>query len=62
MSTLFDIGGVAGDILAGYVSDRFQQLVNGGFVYASIALYCYREYGGLSMTANVLLMTSLARW
>jgi OPA family glycerol-3-phosphate transporter-like MFS transporter 1/2 len=60
LSTLFDIGGVAGGILAGYVSDRFnaRSLTSAGFVYASIpALYCYREYGGSSMTANVLLMT-----
>ena len=59
LSTLFDIGGVAGGILAGYVSDRFsaRSLTSAGFVYASIpALYCYREYGGSSMTANVLLM------
>jgi OPA family glycerol-3-phosphate transporter-like MFS transporter 1/2 len=60
LSTLFDIGGVAGGILAGYVSDRFnaRSLTSAGFVYLSIpVLYCYREYGGSSMTANVVLMT-----
>tara|TARA_B110000977_G_scaffold162705_1_gene208313 strand:- start:2197 stop:3702 length:1506 start_codon:yes stop_codon:yes gene_type:complete len=59
LSTLFDIGGVAGGILAGYVSDRFnaRSLTSAGFVYLSIpVLYCYREYGSSSMTANVLLM------
>jgi OPA family glycerol-3-phosphate transporter-like MFS transporter 1/2 len=59
LSTLFDIGGVAGGIIAGYVSDRFnaRSLTSAGFVYLSIpVLYMYREYGSMNMTANVLLM------
>ena len=59
LSTLFDIGGVAGGILAGYVSDRFnaRSLTSAGFVYLSIpVLYMYREYGSSSMGANVFLM------
>jgi OPA family glycerol-3-phosphate transporter-like MFS transporter 1/2 len=59
LSTLFDIGGVAGGILAGYISDKFnaRSMTSAGFVYLSIpVLYCYREYGSSSMTANVLLM------
>ena len=59
LSTLFDIGGVAGGIIAGYVSDRFnaRSLTSAGFVYLSIpVLYMYREYGSVNMTANVLLM------
>jgi|TARA_B110000977_G_scaffold67286_1_gene91377 hypothetical protein len=32
-------------------------MTSAGFVYLSIpVLYCYREYGSSSMTANVLLM------
>mmetsp|Transcript_41120 Transcript_41120/g.101430 ORF Transcript_41120/g.101430 Transcript_41120/m.101430 type:complete len:489 (+) Transcript_41120:164-1630(+) len=59
LSTLFDIGGVAGGILAGYVSDRFnaRSLTSAGFVYLSIpVLWMYREYGSSSMTANIALM------
>jgi OPA family glycerol-3-phosphate transporter-like MFS transporter 1/2 len=59
LSTLFDIGGVAGGILAGYVSDRFnaRSLTSAGFVYLSIpVLWMYREYGSSSMSANIFLM------
>jgi OPA family glycerol-3-phosphate transporter-like MFS transporter 1/2 len=59
LSTLFDIGGVAGGILAGYISDRYnaRSLTSAGFVYLSIpVLYCYREYGNSSMLANASLM------
>mmetsp|Transcript_19015 Transcript_19015/g.47136 ORF Transcript_19015/g.47136 Transcript_19015/m.47136 type:complete len:494 (-) Transcript_19015:598-2079(-) len=59
LSTLFDIGGVAGGILAGYVSDRFnaRSLTSAAFVYLSIpVLWMYREYGSSSMSANVVLM------
>ena len=59
LSTLFDIGGVVGGVLAGYVSDRFnaRSLTSAGFVYLSIpVLYAYREYGSSSMAANVVLM------
>ena len=59
LSTLFDIGGVVGGILAGYVSDRFnaRSLTAAGFVYLSIpVLWMYREYGSVSMSANVFLM------
>jgi OPA family glycerol-3-phosphate transporter-like MFS transporter 1/2 len=56
LSTLFDIGGVVGGILAGYLSDKYnaRSMVSAGFVYASIpVLYLYREYGSLSMNVNV---------
>ena len=44
---------------AGYVSDRFnaRSLTAAGFVYFSIpVLWMYREYGSVSMSANVFLM------
>ena len=56
LSTLFDIGGVIGGILAGYLSDKnnARSMVSAGFVYASIpVLYLYREYGSLSMNVNI---------
>ena len=56
LSTLFDIGGVIGGILAGYLSDKYnaRSMVSAGFVYASIpVLYLYREYGSLSMNVNI---------
>ena len=56
LSTLFDIGGVVGGILAGYLSDKYnaRSMVSAGFVYASIpVLYLYREYGSLSMNVNI---------
>lgn len=56
---LFDIGGVAGGILAGHLSDRFnaRSMVSAGFVFTAIpCLYLYREYGHMSYTANIVLM------
>jgi len=59
LSVLFDIGGVAGGILAGHLSDRFnaRSMVSAGFVYLAIpCLYMYREVGGLSYASNVTLL------
>mmetsp|Transcript_33784 Transcript_33784/g.64632 ORF Transcript_33784/g.64632 Transcript_33784/m.64632 type:complete len:476 (-) Transcript_33784:289-1716(-) len=59
LSVLFDIGGVAGGILAGHLSDRFnaRSMVSAGFVFTAIpCLYLYREYGHMSYTANIVLM------
>ena len=59
LSTLFDIGGVVGGILAGYLSDKYnaRSMVSAGFVYASIpVLYLYREYGSLSIGVNIVFM------
>lgn len=59
LSTLFDIGGVIGGVLAGYISDKYnaRSLTSAGFVYLSIPiLWMYREYGSVNMTSNVILM------
>ena len=53
LSTLFDIGGVAGGILAGYVSDRFnaRSLTSAGsIVWRSIPQLYWRRYGRLGTT------------
>lgn len=59
LSTLFDVGGVVGGILAGHISDRIdaRALTAAGFTYCAIpALYLYRIYGSVSLYWNVSLM------
>lgn len=59
LSTLFDIGGVVGGILAGHISDRLgaRAITAASFMYCAIpALYCYRNYGHISIAMNVALM------
>lgn len=59
LSTIFDIGGVFGGILAGYISDLIdaRAVTSISFLLLSIpALVFYRVYGGLSMFANIGLM------
>ncbi|KAF3632889.1 putative glycerol-3-phosphate transporter 4 [Capsicum annuum] len=59
LSTLFDVGGVVGGILAGYISDRLdaRAITAASFMYCAIpVLYFYRSYGHVSMTVNIILM------
>eukprot|EP00192_Tetraselmis_astigmatica_P004843 CAMPEP_0117667832 /NCGR_PEP_ID=MMETSP0804-20121206/11195_1 /TAXON_ID=1074897 /ORGANISM="Tetraselmis astigmatica, Strain CCMP880" /LENGTH=482 /DNA_ID=CAMNT_0005475621 /DNA_START=282 /DNA_END=1730 /DNA_ORIENTATION=+ len=59
LSVLFDVGGVFGGIMAGFLSDFLgaSAIVASGFVYCTIpVLYMYRTYGHLSMALNVALM------
>ncbi|XP_076898634.1 putative glycerol-3-phosphate transporter 1 [Bidens hawaiensis] len=59
LSTLFDVGGVVGGILAGHISDRLnaRAITAASFMYCAIpALYVYRNYGHASMTINIILM------
>ncbi|CAN1265361.1 Putative glycerol-3-phosphate transporter 1, partial [Linum perenne] len=52
LSTLFDVGGVVGGILAGHISDRLdaRAITAASFMYCAIpALYCYRIYGSTSL-------------
>lgn len=59
LSTLFDVGGVIGGILAGHVSDRFdaRALTAACFMYCAIpAIYFYRIYGSASLYWNIVLM------
>lgn len=59
LSTLFDVGGVVGGILAGHISDRLnaRAITAASFMYCAIpALYFYRNYGHTSMTINIILM------
>ncbi|GLJ46895.1 hypothetical protein SUGI_0989120 [Cryptomeria japonica] len=58
-STLFDLGGVVGGILAGHISDRLdaRAITAASFMYCAIpALYVYRAYGSISMPVNIALM------
>ncbi|OWM79454.1 hypothetical protein CDL15_Pgr022866 [Punica granatum] len=59
LSTLFDIGGVLGGILAGHISDRLnaRAITAATFMYGAIpALFLYRSYGHISLTFNIVLM------
>lgn len=59
LSTLFDVGGIVGGILAGYVSDklRARAITAASFMYCAIpSLLLYRSYGSVSQTANIVLM------
>ncbi|XP_050230211.1 putative glycerol-3-phosphate transporter 4 [Mercurialis annua] len=59
LSTLFDVGGIVGGILAGYISDklRARAITAASFMYIAIpCLYLYRQYGSISQTMNIVLM------
>ncbi|KAE9620207.1 hypothetical protein Lal_00019015 [Lupinus albus] len=59
LSTLFDVGGVLGGILAGHISDRLgaRAITAASFMYCAIpALYFYRSYGHVSLILNAALM------
>jgi OPA family glycerol-3-phosphate transporter-like MFS transporter 1/2 len=55
LSTVFDVGGTFGGILAGYVSDRMgsRAIVAASFIYAALpALLLYRVLGSASFWVN----------
>ncbi|XP_041996596.1 putative glycerol-3-phosphate transporter 4 [Salvia splendens] len=59
LSTLFDVGGIIGGILAGYISDKLKARATtaASFMYAAIpAMIFYRRYGSISKVSNVVLM------
>jgi OPA family glycerol-3-phosphate transporter-like MFS transporter 1/2 len=59
ISTLFDLGGVIGGILAGHISDCLdaRALTAASFTFSGIpALFLYRVYGSISLYWNVTLM------
>jgi OPA family glycerol-3-phosphate transporter-like MFS transporter 1/2 len=59
LSTIFDVGGVLGGVLAGHISDRLnaRAITAASFMYCAIpALFLYRTYGSMSMTSNICLM------
>ncbi|XP_010919536.1 putative glycerol-3-phosphate transporter 1 [Elaeis guineensis] len=59
LSTLFDVGGVVGGILAGHISDRLnaRALTAASFMYCAIpAIFFYRIYGSISLNWSITLM------
>ncbi|XP_004301733.1 PREDICTED: putative glycerol-3-phosphate transporter 4 [Fragaria vesca subsp. vesca] len=59
LSTLFDVGGIVGGILAGYISDKLNARATTAacFMYTAIpAMLLYRRYGSISHNINILLM------
>eukprot|EP00250_Pteridium_aquilinum_P020129 c24713_g1_i1 orf=630-2276(-) len=59
LSTVFDVGGTIGGILAGYISDKLnaRAIVATSFTYASLPmLLMYRMYGSQSFWLNALLL------
>mmetsp|Transcript_15883 Transcript_15883/g.47023 ORF Transcript_15883/g.47023 Transcript_15883/m.47023 type:complete len:501 (-) Transcript_15883:936-2438(-) len=62
LSVLFDIGGVAGGVMAGHLSDKSgaSALVATSFTLTSVPfLWLYRTYGHVSFGHNILLMMAL---
>lgn len=58
-STVYDVGGVVGGIMAGYLSDRFQAqaIVSASFMVLAVpALGLYYTLGHISIPVNVLLL------
>ncbi|KAH7285277.1 hypothetical protein KP509_33G020300 [Ceratopteris richardii] len=59
LSTVFDIGGTLGGILAGYISDKLnaRAIVAASFTYLALpALLMYRMYGSETFWLNALLL------
>jgi OPA family glycerol-3-phosphate transporter-like MFS transporter 1/2 len=59
LSILFDIGGVAGGVMAGHLSDKTgaSALVATSFTILSVPfLWMYRKYGHVSFSINIALM------
>ncbi|KAL3499717.1 hypothetical protein ACH5RR_038810 [Cinchona calisaya] len=59
LSTLFDVGGIVGGILAGYISDKLKAraITATSFMYAAIpSMILYRLYGSISKNINIFLM------
>ncbi|XP_054820468.1 LOW QUALITY PROTEIN: putative glycerol-3-phosphate transporter 5 [Prosopis cineraria] len=59
LSTIFDIGGVLGGVMAGFISDMIEAraITSILFLFLSIPiLVLYRVYGSLSMLINIVLM------
>ncbi|KAK8947531.1 putative glycerol-3-phosphate transporter 1 [Platanthera guangdongensis] len=59
LSSLFDVGGVFGGILAGHVSDHLdaRAITAASFMYCAIpALFLYHAYGSISLFCNAALM------
>ncbi|XP_047325673.1 putative glycerol-3-phosphate transporter 1 [Impatiens glandulifera] len=59
LSTIFDVGGVVGGILAGHISDRLdaRAITAASFMYCTIpVLFLYRSYGSMSLAINIVLL------
>ncbi|XP_022732238.1 putative glycerol-3-phosphate transporter 4 [Durio zibethinus] len=59
LSTLFDVGGIFGGILAGYISDKLNARATtaASFMLAAIpSMLLYRIYGNISRTINIVVM------
>ncbi|KAK6174017.1 hypothetical protein SNE40_017369 [Patella caerulea] len=61
LSTLFDVGGIVGGILAGVISDHSGARATTCFIMLALAapmMYVYNVYGSLTFTTNVVLLMS----
>ncbi|KAL8539894.1 hypothetical protein ACS0TY_001482 [Phlomoides rotata] len=59
LSTLFDVGGIVGGVLAGHISDKLKARATtaASFMYTAIpAILLYRKYGSISKVSNAVLM------
>ncbi|KAL0324561.1 UNVERIFIED_CONTAM: putative glycerol-3-phosphate transporter 4 [Sesamum calycinum] len=56
LSTLFDVGGIIGGVLAGYISDKLRARATtaASFMYIAIpSMLLYRKYGSMSKVTNI---------
>lgn len=59
LSTIFDVGGVIGGILAGHISDKLdaRAITSATFMYCAIpVMYIYQRFGDINLPINVVLM------
>ncbi|KAL0395108.1 UNVERIFIED_CONTAM: putative glycerol-3-phosphate transporter 4 [Sesamum latifolium] len=59
LSTLFDVGGIIGGVMAGYISDKLRARATtaASFMYIAIpSMLLYRKYGSMSKVTNIVLM------
>ena len=61
LSVAFEIGGILGSLMLGWLSDRYflhsrERLMLPIFLLLALSLYIYRDYSSASMTVNFLLL------
>ena len=59
LSTLYDVGGIAGSIISGFLSDKLRApgfVLTVFFAISICSLFLYRFFGNVSYSANIILL------